>query len=86
MPAAPFTLDDLKEILVVQTGFPESDLPEDVDTPFALLGLDSLAVVQLQIGLEQDCGFEIPDEDAHHITSPRAVLDYVNERLGLTRS
>lgn len=81
-----FTRDDLTNILVERLGFPETELPDDSDTPFTDLGLDSLAVVEVQIGVEHRCGVEVPAEDAHHFTTPQSVVDYVNHRLSVTRS
>jgi minimal PKS acyl carrier protein len=82
----PFTTDDLRGILAHHAGVAECDLPDDPDTPFTDLGLDSLAIVAVQYGVEQRCDIEVPDADACHFTSPASVVNYVNERVALARS
>ncbi|MDX6683830.1 MAG: minimal acyl carrier protein [Solirubrobacteraceae bacterium] len=75
-----FTHDDIRQILVERIGFSEAELPDDLDTTFTELGMDSLAIVELQLTLQQDYGVRIPDEDAHLMTTPRETIDYVNRR------
>jgi acyl carrier protein len=79
----PFTLNALQEILTEYAGLPADELPDDLDTPFVDVGLDSLAIVAIQHGVEQRCGIEVPDADAHRMASAASVLGYVNERLAL---
>jgi acyl carrier protein len=78
-----FTYDDLRAILVSRIGLAEADVPDDPDTAFADLGLDSLAVVEIQLALQQRFSFEIPDQDAHLIATLREAVDYVNRRLAM---
>jgi acyl carrier protein len=81
MSTAPFTHADLKRILVERIGLSEADVPDDGDVLFADLGLDSLAVVEIQLAVQQLYGFTIPDEDAGTIRSSAEAIDYVNGRL-----
>jgi act minimal PKS acyl carrier protein len=76
-----FTADDLRRILTDRIGLAEADIPEDLDTPFADLGLDSLAVVEIQLAVQQRYGFGIPDADAGVMTTMAEAIDYVNRRL-----
>jgi acyl carrier protein len=76
-----FTFADLKNILVNRVGLPEDDVMDDPDTPFAAMGLDSLAFVELQLAVQQQYGLAIPDEDAHRITTVGQVINYTNCRL-----
>ena len=39
-------------------------MPGDLDAAFADLGFDSLAVVEIQLALQQRFSFDIPDQDA----------------------
>jgi len=70
----------LVELLVSRLGVerdviqPDSLLEED-------LGLDSLGMVELLLGLEEACGVTFPDEEAGRITTVRAAVDAV-ARLG----
>ena len=82
MPTAPFTYDDLGEIMVDRLGLAPDEIPVDPDTAFTDVGLDSLAVVEIQSAIQQRYGFRIPDEDAGTMTTLRETVDYVNERLG----
>ena len=45
------------------------------------LGLDSLAFVEIQLAMQQEYGFTIPDEDAEQITTIGEAVDYTNRRL-----
>ena len=76
-----FTFDDLKEILVNRIGVAESSVVDDPNLAFEDLGLDSLAFVEIQLALQQQYGFTIPDEDAHQITTIGEAIDYTNRRL-----
>lgn len=75
-----FTYDDLKHILVESVGFTDDEVPDDLDTPFCEIGMDSLAVVALHLTLQQDYGVKIPDEDAHAMATLREAIDYVNRQ------
>jgi acyl carrier protein len=81
MAAQMFTLDDAKRILVERVGMNEEDVPDDPDATFESMGLDSLAFVEIQLAMQQEYGFTIPDEDAERITTLGAAIDYVNQRL-----
>ncbi len=76
-----FTFDDLKEILVNRVGLPESDVVNDPSRTFDAMGLDSLAFVEIQLAMQQQYGFAIPDEDADMITTIGEAIDYTNRRL-----
>ena len=76
----PFTQDDIREILVERIGFLEAEVPDDLDTTFTELGMDSLAIVEMQLTLQQDYGVTIPEADAHVMTTLREAIDYVNRK------
>jgi acyl carrier protein len=76
-----FTFEDLKRILVDRVGLPEENVVNDPQASFEDMGLDSLAFVEIQLAMQQDYGFEIPDEDAQEITTVGQALDYTNRRL-----
>jgi acyl carrier protein len=78
---AQFTFEDLKDILVNRIGLPEDQVVNDPNLEFADLGLDSLAFVEIQLAVQQQYGFTIPDEDAHEITSMGQAIAYTNRRL-----
>jgi acyl carrier protein len=76
-----FTFDDVKNILVNRVGLPEDAVTEDPNLTFDELGLDSLAFVEIQLAMQQDYGFTIPDEDAEQITTIGQAIEYANRRL-----
>ena len=81
MAAQQFTFDDLKNILVNRIGIPADQVVNDPNASFESLGLDSLAFVEIQLAVQQQYGFTISDEDAHHITTVGQALAYTNKRL-----
>jgi acyl carrier protein len=76
-----FTFDDVKRILVERVGMNEDDVVDDPNATFESMGLDSLAFVEIQLAMQQEYGFTIPDEDAERITTVGEAIDYVNKRL-----
>jgi acyl carrier protein len=76
-----FTFEDAKNILVNRIGLPEDAVVDDPNLTFDQLGLDSLAFVEIQLAMQQEYGFTIPDEDAEQITTIGEAIDYTNRRL-----
>jgi acyl carrier protein len=76
-----FTFEDLKRILVGRVGLSEDAVSDDPDATFEDMGLDSLAFVEIQLAMQQEYGFTIPDEDAQDIHTVGEAIDYVNRRL-----
>jgi acyl carrier protein len=74
------TFERVKKVLVEQL-----DVSEDEVTPQASLvddlGADSLDVVEIIMGLEEEFDIEIPDEDAEkNISTVQGIVDYVDEK------
>lgn len=73
------TFDRVKKVVVEQL-----DVAEDEVTPQASfvddLGADSLDVVELVMGLEEEFDIEIPDEDAEKITTVQEAVSYIDEK------
>ena len=57
------------------------DVPDDPDATFESMDLDSLAVVEIQLAMQQEYGITIADEDADRITTMGQAVEYVNSRL-----
>ncbi len=76
-----FGFEDLKRILVDRVGLSEDAVVDDPNASFEDMGLDSLAFVEVQLAMQQEYGFTIPDEDAERITTVSEAIGYVNERL-----
>ncbi|CAH2048875.1 unnamed protein product, partial [Iphiclides podalirius] len=52
-----------------------------VDTHFVNdLGLDSLDLVELVMAMEDEFGFEIPDDDAERLLRPKDIIQYVADK------
>ena len=73
------TFDRVKKVVVEQL-----DVAEDEVTAQASfvddLGADSLDVVELVMGLEEEFDVEIPDEDAEKITTVQEAVTYIDEK------
>lgn len=79
-----FTFPDLVRILKESAGADESVTPIDesqLDAPFESLGYDSLAMLELAARVQREFVVPIPDDSLEHMTTPRATVAYVNERL-----
>jgi len=79
--AQTFTFEDLRRILVDRVGLNDADVVDDPNATFEDMGLDSLAFVEVQLAMQQEYGFNIPDEDAEHITTVGEAMEYVNQKL-----
>jgi acyl carrier protein len=76
-----FTFEDIKEILVNRVGVPAENVVDDPGLSFEDIGLDSLAFVEIQLAMQQEYGFTIPDEDAEQIGTIGEAIAYTNRRL-----
>jgi acyl carrier protein len=76
-----FTFADVKDILVNRVGVPEERVTDDPGLSFEDMGLDSLAFVEIQLAMQQEYGFTIPDEDAEQISTIGDAIEYTNRRL-----
>jgi acyl carrier protein len=79
--AETFTFEDVKRILVDRVGVAEENVVDDPDATFEDMGLDSLAFVEIQLAIQQEYGFTIPDEDADKLQTVGQGIEYVNQRL-----
>ena len=75
------TFDRVKKVIVEQL-----DVAEEEVTPTASfvddLGADSLDVVELVMGLEEEFEIEIPDEDAEKLRTVGDAIGYLNSKMG----
>ncbi|MFI7012204.1 acyl carrier protein [Streptomyces sp. NPDC050145] len=74
-------IDDLRRILVEcagddGTGSLDGDI---LDTPFADLGYDSLALMETASRIKQEFGVVILDEDIATVETPRVLLRIVSD-------
>jgi acyl carrier protein len=73
------TFDRVKKVIVEQLDVSEEEVTPDasfVDD----LGADSLDVVELVMGLEEEFDIEIPDEDAEKIARVQDAVNYIDEK------
>lgn len=73
------TLDRVKKVVVDRLKVSEDEVTEAasfVDD----LGADSLDVVDLVIGFEDEFEIQIPDEDAEQIGTVKAAVDYIDAK------
>jgi acyl carrier protein len=76
-----FGFEDLKQILVERVGVPAEDITEDLSATFDHLGLDSLALIDVQLAVEEEYGFQIEDHEAARIHTVGDAIDLINEHL-----
>ena len=73
--------DRVQAIVVEQLGVkPEQITPEA--TFLEDLGADSLDTVELVMGLEEEFGNEIPDEEAEKLTTVGDVISFIEDSQG----
>ena len=77
-----FTFEDLKSILVNRVGVPEPLVKDDPNLSFEDLGLDSLAIVELQLAIQQKYGIAIADHETVHIKTLGGSIEFTNRRIG----
>ena len=71
----------VRSIIVKQLGVKEDDIALEksfIDD----LGADSLDIVELVMGMEDEFGFDIPDEEAENIRTVGDAVKYISSRLG----
>ena len=75
-------LTRLKEIIIDRL-----DVEEEQIVPAASfvedLGADSLDIVELIMGIEEEFDIEIPDEDAEKLTTVGEAINYAASKLGI---
>jgi acyl carrier protein len=75
------TFERVKKVVVDRLKVDDSEVTENasfVDD----LGADSLDVVDLVMGLEEEFEVEIPDEDAEKIQTVEQAVNYIDEKSG----
>ncbi|AKH85793.1 actinorhodin polyketide synthase acyl carrier protein [Streptomyces sp. CNQ-509] len=84
----PFTLDDLKRVLLQAAGADEStDLDGDIlDATFEVLGYESLALLETAGQIEREYGISLDDDALADDLTPRTLIDLVNGRLAAARA
>ncbi|MFD8220599.1 acyl carrier protein [Streptomyces sp. NPDC059697] len=83
MSTSPFTLDDLRRILLEAAGVDESvDLAGDIiDIDFQALGYESLALLETGGRIEREFGISLDDSALSDAVTPRGLIDIVNKQL-----
>ncbi len=72
--------EKVKEIIVEQLGVAESSV--NMEASFIDdLGADSLDIVELVMGLEEEFDMEIPDTDAEKVATVGDVVEYIKENV-----
>ena len=71
--------DEIRTIISNSTQF-RGELDEDAI--FTESGIDSLDLFSILMAIEEKYAIKIPDEDATDLRSIRAVLEYLEKRIG----
>lgn len=72
--------EKVKALIVDQLDADESIVSMDTDL-MRDLEADSLDAVEVILGVEEEFGIEIPDEDAENFSTVRDIVEYVESRL-----
>ena len=75
-------LSRLKEIITERLNVEEDQIVPEA-TFVEDLGADSLDIVELIMGIEEEFDIEIPDEDAEKLTSVGEALNYTLGKIGV---
>ncbi|MFG2910134.1 MULTISPECIES: acyl carrier protein [unclassified Kitasatospora] len=83
MSTTDFTLTELKRILLEAAGADaEADLDGDIlDTEFADLGYESLALLETAGRIEREYGISLDEDAFGEARTPRALIDLVTAHL-----
>lgn len=68
----------IREIIIEQLQVAESEVTMDTNL-MKDLSADSLDAVEIIMGIEDEYGFEIPDEDAEKFQTVRDLVKYVED-------
>ncbi|MDR1965236.1 MAG: acyl carrier protein [Synergistaceae bacterium] len=72
----------LKELVIDRLNVEEDQIKPDASF-VEDLGADSLDIVELIMGIEEEFDVEIPDEDAEKLTNVGEAMAYVKGKLGV---
>jgi acyl carrier protein len=75
-------MSKLKELVIDRLNVEEDQIKPDASF-VEDLGADSLDIVELIMGIEEEFDVEIPDEDAEKLTNVAQALAYVKGKLGV---
>ncbi len=71
------TFEKVKEIIVDTLSFDADDIKLESNL-FEDLGADSLDAVELNMALEEEYGYSIPDEELKDIKTVKDIVDYID--------
>ena len=74
------TLDKIKEIIAEQLSVEEDAFKMETHL-MKDLEADSLDAVEVILGVEEEFGIEIPDEDAEGFAKVRDIVEYVESKI-----
>lgn len=74
------TFDTIRDLIVEQLGV-DADIVEMDTNLMKDLEADSLDAVEIILGVEEEYGIEIPDEEAEKFETVRDLVNYVDENV-----
>lgn len=75
------TLEKVKKVVLDKLNVSEDQITEEASF-IDDLGADSLDVVELVMGLEEEFEVQIPDEDAEKIRTVKQAVEYLESKIG----
>ncbi|WP_028476865.1 acyl carrier protein [Nocardia sp. CNY236] len=76
-----FELADLRRVIRAAAGEVEGLDGDIIDTPFEELGYESLALLETAGRIEREYGVKLEDSVLIDASTPRALLEVVNQQL-----
>lgn len=73
------TIDKVKELISKQLNRPVEEITEDKEV-VKDLGADSLDVVEMLMGLEEEFNITVPEEDAVNIKTVGDIVNLIDEK------
>lgn len=74
------TFEKIKEIIVENIGCDESEVTMEANLSDDL-GMDSLDAVELNMGIEEELGVKIEDEDIAKLATVGDIVKYIEDKL-----
>ena len=72
------TFDKVKEVIIDKLGVEEDSIKSEAHFVNDL-GADSLSIVEIVMGVEEEFDLEIPDEDTESLTTVGLLKQYISD-------
>ena len=74
----------IKKIIIEKLGINDCEIPNDASFTNDL-GIDSLDLYEVFVGIEKEFEIKIPDEEAEKLRTPSSVINYVKNNFKISQ-